>query len=44
MIKYQCHECDHLFEADVENPYGTYEFTKCPNCGSAKTTLSDQHQ
>lgn len=40
MVEYYCHECDQPFFAEVENDYGTYEFRRCPQCGSAKTTLT----
>lgn len=39
MPEYNCHACGQPFDADVENEFGTYEFRRCPNCGSAKTTL-----
>jgi DNA-directed RNA polymerase subunit RPC12/RpoP len=37
---YRCHSCKQQFFAEVENDYGTYEFKRCPHCGSAKTTLA----
>ncbi len=39
LIEFTCHDCDDSFEADVENRWETYEFTRCPVCGSARTTL-----
>jgi DNA-directed RNA polymerase subunit RPC12/RpoP len=39
--EYHCHACGERFSADVENEYGTYEFGRCPNCESAKTTLAE---
>ncbi len=36
---YLCHACGTRFTATVSNSYGTYEFRRCPNCDSAKTTL-----
>lgn len=39
MPDYYCHTCKRQFFAEVENEYGTYEFRRCPHCGSAKTTL-----
>lgn len=40
MTDYYCHECERGFSAEVDNEYGTYEFRRCPRCGSAKTTLA----
>lgn len=40
MEAYRCHDCGDSFEATVDNPYGTYEFERCPNCGSARTTFA----
>ena len=40
MPDFECHDCGLTFTADVENAYGTYEFTRCPNCGSGRTTLA----
>ena len=40
MQDYYCHGCGREFLVDVENDYGTYEFRRCPRCGSAKTTLA----
>ncbi|MFB6129393.1 MAG: hypothetical protein ABEJ28_01060 [Salinigranum sp.] len=40
MQEYHCHECDRPFKTTIENDYGTYEFRRCPHCGSAKTTLA----
>lgn len=42
MATYQCHECGERFSASIENQYGAYEFVRCPNCESAKTTLANQ--
>ena len=36
---YNCHACGQPFEGEINNEYGTYIFQRCPNCGSAKTTL-----
>lgn len=40
MLKYHCYECGETFSAEVENDYNTYEFGRCPNCNSGKTTLA----
>lgn len=40
LITFTCHECNDSFDAEVENPWGTYEFIRCPVCGSARTTLA----
>lgn len=40
MLDYYCHVCGQVFFAEIENDYGTYEVKRCPNCGSAKTTLA----
>ena len=37
-----CHDCATVFETQVDNPWGTYEFTRCPACGSARTTLATE--
>jgi len=37
-IVFMCHECGDSFTAGVDNEWGTYEFIRCPACGSAKTT------
>jgi DNA-directed RNA polymerase subunit RPC12/RpoP len=39
MARYRCHDCDTTFAIDLGNDYGTYEFRRCPACGSGKTTL-----
>ncbi|MFP4591714.1 MAG: hypothetical protein ACLFMX_02835 [Halobacteriales archaeon] len=39
-VQFRCHDCEHAFEAEVENDHGTYEFHRCPRCSSAKTTLA----
>lgn len=39
MPHYHCHACGHSFSVTLENDYGTYEFERCPRCGSGKTTL-----
>lgn len=39
-MDYYCHECERVFHAEIENDYDTYEFRRCPHCGSAKTTLA----
>ena len=36
---YRCHECGERF-ADELTEWVTYAFTRCPACGSAKTTLA----
>jgi DNA-directed RNA polymerase subunit RPC12/RpoP len=40
MVEYRCHACGETFPVDLANDYGTYEFRRCPTCGSAKTTLT----
>jgi DNA-directed RNA polymerase subunit RPC12/RpoP len=40
MLEFYCHGCSNRFSAPIENDYGTYEFNRCPDCGSAKTTLA----
>ncbi len=40
MPDYRCHACGREFFDEGENDYGTYEFERCPHCGSAKTTLA----
>ncbi len=40
MPDFYCHSCKQKFPAEVKNKYDTYEFTRCPRCGSAKTTLA----
>jgi len=37
---FSCHECGKSFDAAVANQWGMYEFVRCPNCGSARTTLA----
>lgn len=37
---FTCHDCDCSFIVGVDNEWGTYEFVRCPACGSAKTTLA----
>lgn len=37
---FTCHSCGNTFDTDVENQWGMYEFVRCPDCGSAKTTLA----
>lgn len=40
MRDYHCHDCGQSFTVETENDYGAYEFTRCPYCGSGKTTLA----
>lgn len=40
MDTFYCHDCDDSFEADIDNQWGTYEFNRCPVCGSGRTTLA----
>lgn len=39
-VTFTCHDCDGSFTVGVDNEWGTYEFVRCPACGSAKTTLA----
>lgn len=41
MATFYCHDCDDSFEAEIDNPWGTYEFTRCATCGGARTTLAE---
>ena len=41
MADYNCHACGQPFDGDVHPEYDTYEFQRCPECGSARTTLLD---
>lgn len=40
MAAYYCHTCTARFTVELTNEYGTYEFHRCPECDSAKTTLA----
>jgi DNA-directed RNA polymerase subunit RPC12/RpoP len=40
LVEFRCHTCGGLFETETENQWGTYEFVRCPACGSGRTTLA----
>lgn len=40
-MTYRCHDCGHEFDPESADD-GMYRFERCPVCGSARTTLTEQ--
>ena len=38
---YKCHDCNTVFAVEINNSYGMYEFNRCIDCNSGKTTFEE---